>query len=112
MLMIEVDNQKDLQKQLTDKGKVLALFSASWCPHCQAFINAFNTNIANYKFDLVLRVNMDDYDSPLWDEYDVAAVPTVILFENGEVKNRLDAASGVGLKEKQLTDWLKKLNNP
>ncbi len=109
--MLEVNNKTDLTKQLNQNKRVLALFSSSWCPFCQRFAKAFNTNVSNCKVDLVLRVNMDDYDSPLWDEYDVDAVPTLILFENGEIKSRLDAGSGTGLTEKQFTDWTTKINN-
>ncbi len=110
--MLEVDNKADLTNQLTKNKRVLALFFASWCPYCQGFIDAFNANIVNYKFDLVLRVNVDDFDSPLWDEYSVDAVPTLILFENGKILSRLDAGFGVGLNEKQLVDWLKKIGTP
>ncbi len=108
--MLEVDNKADLTKQVCQNKRVLALFSSSWCPYCQSFARSFNANIASYKFDLVLLVNMDDYDSPLWDEYDVEAVPTVLLFENGEIKDRLDAGSGVGLRESQFKEWLKTVN--
>jgi broad specificity polyphosphatase/5'/3'-nucleotidase SurE len=31
----------------------------------------------------------------------------VLLFENGKIKKRLDGIAGVGLKEKQLTDFSK-----
>jgi len=109
--MLEVNNKADLTKQLNQNKRVLALFSSSWCPFCQRFAKAFNANVANCKVDLILKVNMDDYDSPLWDEYDVDAVPTLILFENGQIKSRLDAGSGTSLNEKQFTDWTTKINN-
>jgi thioredoxin 1 len=109
--MLEVNNKPDLTNQVNQNKRVLALFSSSWCPFCQRFAKAFTTNVDTCKVDLVLRVNMDDYDSPLWDEYDVDAVPTLILFENGEIKCRLDAGSGSGLNEKQFTDWIKTVNN-
>lgn len=104
--MLEVTNKTDLTKQVSQNKRVLALFSSSWCPFCQRFAKSFNAHVNSCKVDLVLRVNMDDYDSPLWDEYDVDAVPTLILFENGEIKSRLDAGSGVGVTEKQFTDWI------
>jgi thioredoxin 1 len=105
--MLEVNNQADLTKQLSQNKRVLTLFSSSWCPFCQRFAKAFNANVDSCKVDAVVHVNMDDYDSPLWDEYDVDAVPTLILFENGEIKSRLDAGSGTGLNERQFTDWIK-----
>jgi thioredoxin-like negative regulator of GroEL len=107
--MQEVDNKIDLTKHLSQNKRVLALFSSSWCPFCQRFTGAFNKNVGNYKFDLILCVNLDDSNSPLWEEYSVEAVPTLILFENGEIVSRLDAGLGVGLNEKQLVDWLKRV---
>lgn len=107
--MTEVNNQNDLSLEIEKNKKVLALFYATWCPYCQSFVKSFDRNIANYQFDLVIRVNMDDYDSPLWDDYSVEAVPTVILFENGKISNRLDGRSGVGLNERQLKEWLKEI---
>jgi thioredoxin 1 len=104
--MQEVDNKIDLTKHLSQNKRVLALFSSSWCPFCQGFTSAFNKNIANYQFDLILCVSLDDSNSPLWEEYSVKAVPTLILFENGEIVSRLDAGLGVGLNERQLVDWL------
>ncbi|MGD6935047.1 MAG: thioredoxin family protein [Candidatus Bathyarchaeia archaeon] len=108
--MLEVNNKADLTKQVCQNKRVLALFASTWCPYCQSFVRNFDANIAPYKFDLILRVNMDDYDSPLWDEYNVAAVPTVILFENGDIKDRLDSGSGVGLREAKFKEWLKTVN--
>jgi thioredoxin-like negative regulator of GroEL len=50
---------------------------------------------------------VDDDDNPLWDEYSIGAVPTVILFEEGKVCKKLDGRYGYGLSEKQLEEWLK-----
>lgn len=109
--MIEVYNKQDLDKELSSNKKVLALFYATWCPYCMSFLRAFNKNIVVYQFNCVIRVNLDDYDNPLWDDYSIDAVPTVIFFEDGKVCSRLDGRFGVGLSEKQLTDWLKNLNS-
>jgi thioredoxin-related protein len=108
--MLEVASKVELDKQVCQYGRVLALFSASQCPFCQRFSQAFNTHISNCPLDLVVRVNMDDFDSLLWDEYTVNAIPTLIFFENGTIKSRLDAGSGTGLTEKQFVDWLKTLH--
>ncbi|MCL2288220.1 MAG: thioredoxin family protein [Candidatus Bathyarchaeota archaeon] len=107
--MLEVDNKDELNNQVSQYGRVLVLFSASQCPFCQRFSKVFNSHIAGCSIDLVVRVIMDDFDSLLWDEYTIAAVPTLIFFENGAIKSRLDAGSGVGLTENQFVDWLKTL---
>lgn len=105
--MIEVNNQDDLSREIEKNRNVLALFYASWCPYCQSFVKSFDKNVENYQFDLVIRVNMDDFDNPLWDDYSVEAVPTVLLFKSGQVSDRLDGRSGMGLNEQQFKQWLK-----
>lgn len=71
------------------------------------FISFFEDQVASQHIKNVVHVILDDYDNPLWDEYDIAAVPTAILFEDGEVSSRLDGRLGRGLKEDLFLEWLK-----
>jgi thioredoxin 1 len=104
--MIEVSSKRDLEGQLKDNKRVLALFYASWCPYCRRFLPIFDRNVSSRDFNLVLRVRVDEYDNPLWDEFSLMVVPTVVLFEGGKVCRRLDGRFGYGLSEKQLKEWL------
>jgi thioredoxin 1 len=104
--MIEVTNKPDLEEQLKKSKKVLALFYSSWCPFCRRFLPVFDKNCAKHGVNLALRVKVDDDDNPLWEEYSVEAVPTIILFEEGKVCKRLDGRFGYGLSEKQLEELL------
>ena len=104
--MIKVDNRQDLSEELKKNEKVLAIFYASWCPYCVAFVPAFNKKVDNFSVGPVIHVLLDDYDNHLWDDYDIEAVPTVVFFEKGKVCRRLDGRFGVGLSEKQLVVWL------
>ncbi|MCW3995724.1 MAG: thioredoxin family protein [Candidatus Bathyarchaeota archaeon] len=108
--MLEIDNKKDLDKELAKNKKTLVLFYASWCGFCMRFVPAFNKMVAGLNAMNVIRVLLDDYENPLWDDYDVAAVPTVIYFEEGKVCKRFDGSLGVGLSEKQFSTWLQRLN--
>lgn len=108
--MIEVDNKLDLSNTLKKIEKVLVLFYASWCPYCASFVPVFDAKAATFTSGRVLHVLLDDYDNPLWDDYAVEAVPTVIFFEKGKISRRLDGRFGVGLNEKQLRVWLQEFN--
>jgi thioredoxin-like negative regulator of GroEL len=108
--MTEVSNKGDLENQLQKNKRVLALFYASWCPFCISFLPVFSKNPSKQGVNLVLRVKVDDYDNPLWDDYSIEAVPTVILFDEGKVCRRLDGRLGYGLSEQQLKEWLEKEN--
>jgi hypothetical protein len=68
--------------------------------------------VVNFDSGSVIHVLLDDYDNPLWDDYSVEAVPTVIFFDKGKVCRRLDGKSGVGLNEKQLKVWLEEFKAP
>ena len=105
--MIEVSNKSDFERQLKRNKRVLALFYASWCPYCKSFLPVFAKNASNSDSRMVLYVKIDDYDNPLWEEYSIEAVPTLILFEAGRVYSRLDARLGYGLNEQQFKQWLK-----
>ena len=58
----------------------------------------------------MIHVLLDDYDNPLWDDYEIDAVPTVIFFEKGKISKRLDGRLGVGLSERELENWLGKFD--
>lgn len=110
--MIEIDSQQDLNCQLKTNEKVFALFYASWCPYCTPFVPIFDKKAANLNVGNVIHVLLDDYNTPLWDNYAVEAVPTVIFFEKGKVSRRLDGKFGLGLNEKQLDLWLEEFKVP
>lgn len=104
--MIEVDNAQGLNAQLKSNRCVFALFYASWCPYCTPFVPVFDEAVAGFESDAALHVLLDDYDNPLWDEYGIGAVPTIILFEDGKVLSRLDGKLGKGVSEKEFKAWL------
>jgi thioredoxin 1 len=104
--MIEVNNQEDLTKQLNTNPKAIALFYASWCPFCRSFLSVFNKQAQNPGKATYMRVQIDEDENPMWETYSLDAVPSIILFENGNVTKRLDCNLGMGLTEKQFTQWL------
>jgi thioredoxin-like negative regulator of GroEL len=101
------NGKHELEEHAKPHKQVLVLFCASWCPFCREFFAPFAKAVAKYSFDKVLRVYIDDNDNPLWEDYDIEAVPTVMLFEQGKATHRLDAQLGFGLNEKAFAEWLK-----
>ncbi len=88
---------KDLDLELKKNKNTLALFYATWCPFCIDFVSKFDEKTASLGFENVIHVLLDDYNNPLWDDYNVPAVPTIIYFEDGKVCKRLDARLGRGI---------------
>jgi thioredoxin 1 len=96
--MQSVATRAELDPALAGR-KVVALFHATWCPFCRAFRPQFGELAGLAAGYAPLEVLMDDEDGPLWDAYQVTAVPTVLFFDDGRVTSRLDARPGIGLTE-------------
>jgi thioredoxin 1 len=104
--MIKVHSQEDLDMELKKHKKVLAVFYSLCCPFCLRFVPTFDKKVAGMGFESVIHVLLDDYDDPMWDDYNIPAVPTIIYFEDGKVSKRLDAQLGRGLNEGEFKTWI------
>jgi thioredoxin 1 len=104
--MKKIYTKQELDAELNKSKRVVALFYSSWCPYCMRFLPIFDKNIASANFETIIHVLLEDNDNPLWDDYDVGAVPTIIFFEDGKVSKRLDGRLGSGLKEDRFLAWL------
>jgi thioredoxin 1 len=100
----KMDIDIDFDSVLKSKDKIFVLFYASWCPHSSRFLPIFEKHSKGREQSCV-RVMIDDKAS-LMEKYAVEYVPTVLLFEKGKIKNRLEALPGSGLNEKQLVDLI------
>ena len=98
-----VDHQQELEKTVTTKGRVIALWYASWCPYCTKFLPIFEKHAKEEGRNFLLV--RDDQES-MGGRYAVEVFPTVLFFENGAVSKRLDGIPGVGLTEKHLVDFI------
>jgi thioredoxin 1 len=107
--MMEVSDKEELQSLLKDKKGFLALFYASWCPYCTSFRLTFEKWVVKEGFDHGIYVNLDDYENPLWAEYSIDAVPTVIFFNCGKATLRLDGQLGRGLNEIRFRQFLDRI---
>ncbi len=92
---------------LTNNSNSLVLFYADWCHYCSRFIPIFEESFKkiNPKI-LVGGVKLNDDENPLWDKYNISAVPTLIAFSKNSIKSRRDAKMGVGLTDSDLDSIL------
>ena len=91
----------------TDK-KTLVLFYANWCPYCANFKPIFEEINSEKIQKKAALVNEDE--NPLWDRFNIQAIPTMIAFQNGDIIARRDAKKGIGLTRSDMESIIKELN--
>jgi len=95
-------------KVLSSNKKSVVLFYATWCPYCANFKPTFESakiEKAN-KFGSII----DEDENPLWDRFNIQAVPTMIVFDNGKVVLRKDAKKSVGLTKSDMDSIVSELS--
>lgn len=87
-------------KVLGDNKKTVVLFYATWCPYCANFKPTFESA----KIETANKVGaiIDEDENPLWDRFNIQAVPTMIVFQNGKIISRRDAKKHVGLTKSDM----------
>ena len=88
-------NDDEFNEIIKGEKPVVVDFHADWCGPCKVLspiLDELDSELDDVEF---VKINVDDYPE-LSGSYEVMAVPTVIMFQDGEVKNRF---SGVQPKE-------------
>lgn len=80
----------------------VVMFTTSWCPFCRRFKPKFVSSGAENPKVRHAMVYIDDYDNPLWDEFHVEVVPTLVVFHRGKPAFRRDGVLGAGLRDADL----------
>ena len=93
-------------KPAVAKGRTVVLCRSSWCPFCRTFEPLFRRRTGSLAGVAVAELVLDDERSPLWETLRLSVVPTVLLFEDGKVTQRLDGCLGAGLADGPLCAFL------
>lgn len=76
-------------EQIKDKGVVLVDFSATWCGPCKMLTPVLEELSSDYQGKAsIVKVDVDK-EQELAMQYGVMAVPTMIIFKDGEVVKQL-----------------------
>jgi thioredoxin-like negative regulator of GroEL len=94
-------------KVLNNNQKTLVFFYASWCPYCANFKPTFEA--ANVNNTRKIGALVDEDENPLWDRFNIQAVPTMIAFKQGKIIARRDAKKHVGLTKEDMLSIIKEL---
>lgn len=81
--------------RLVRPGVVVVGFLADWCPYCVRFWPALESL---QRPDVsVLIADLSDESSPLWETFEIAIVPTLLVFADGRSVFRADGVPAQGL---------------
>ncbi|CAK9140979.1 unnamed protein product [Ilex paraguariensis] len=98
MSMVAVVTAKSWDKLiLSSEIPVLVQFHASWCGPCRMVHRVIDEIASEYSGRLKCFVLRADNDMQVAEDYDIKAVPVVLLFKNGEKR-----ASIVGTMPKEF----------
>lgn len=87
--------------RLRRPGVVMVAFLASWCPFCQALRPELPRLAAGAPYPVVVA-DLSSEQSPLWHDFGVEVVPTLMVFKDGKVIFRADGIPGRGLRSSDL----------
>jgi thioredoxin 1 len=82
--------------ELLRPGRWIVAFVADWCPFCRRFLPEFSALEADKRLQLALG-DVTDFESPLWDDFQIDVIPTLVVFRDGHPEFRVDGVLGVGV---------------
>lgn len=100
-MVIEL-REEEFENKIREDGKVLVDCYAPWCGPCRMLspiIDELSEEINNVTF---YKINIDDAAS-VSEKYEIMSIPTLLLFENGNLKETI-----VGFKSKEDLEELLK----
>lgn len=104
--MTELVNPDDLSAYIHAEKKTVVLFEMATCPYCRMFQPRFLELVGSRTRDFnFLHVTLNDPQNPLWHQYVIRAVPTVIVFAAGQVVSRLDSVLFLGITKKLWAEF-------
>ena len=104
-MAIEIIEKSAFDAKLKEKKVVLVDFWAPWCGPCKQLgptIDELSQEMSGRNEVAVVKVNVDDA-AEVAAHYGIRSIPTVIIFQAGEAKERL-----VGAQSKSV--YLQKIN--
>ncbi|MDG6221532.1 MAG: thioredoxin family protein [Candidatus Thermoplasmatota archaeon] len=92
---MEIIPAEKIADHLDSPDKKLVLFHATWCGFCRRFIPIFIAREKHSGLPFV-QVDISDEDAPVWDDYGIEVVPTLLIFKDGKIVDRVGGILGEG----------------
>lgn len=80
----EVESEAEFNRALKGQMPVMAIFYATWCPHCRVLNPMLDRLAAPYRSNILfIRIDIDEQPE-LADREGIQGVPTVIFYQDGQ----------------------------
>lgn len=107
--MLEVRDANAFQDSVVRSPEpTVVMFWATWCPFCRRFKDEFD-KLASSRPWRFAAVYLDDESNPIWDDYAVDVVPTLALFRDGTVVDRMDGILGYGIDRPMVEKFARRV---
>lgn len=89
--MIEINNRSELIAVLNENKNVIVDFYADWCSPCRSLLPILE-QISTENSDVkICKINVDS-NADLTVDYNVTAIPHVVLMQSGVIKDQFKGA--------------------
>lgn len=97
--------------QLNRSGLYVVCYAAEWCPVTRRFMPRFSALRATVHATLAIA-DITDLESPLWDDFQIRITPSIIVFNDGKVLQRVDGKRFIGITAGRLSVLERSIPSP
>jgi len=104
-MLIRLTSRDFVDRKLNRTGLVVVMFYADWCPFCMLFKPQFEDFAKKGNVDFG-EYNISHYEDPLWEQFQIKVVPSILVFKDGELVKRKDGRLFKGLRRSDLDELM------